>query len=138
MTGLIWVSFFFHRGEISSAFQFLLYTLVGINCKCFCVFSSTNKTDCHDITEILLKVALNTITLTLTLNSRVDEVPLERLHIGHYNILTLQFLKTSLSGFDFYQLQLVAIQRESTLERCILVLSLLMICMILCSKSGTY
>ena len=28
--------------------------------------SSTNKTDCHDITEILLKVALNTITLTST------------------------------------------------------------------------
>jgi len=30
------------------------------------VFSgfSSNKTDCHDITEILLKVALNTITLT--------------------------------------------------------------------------
>jgi hypothetical protein len=28
--------------------------------------SSTNKTDCHDRTEILLKVALNTITLTLT------------------------------------------------------------------------
>jgi hypothetical protein len=27
--------------------------------------SSTNKTDCHDTTEILLKVALNTITLTL-------------------------------------------------------------------------
>jgi len=26
--------------------------------------SATNKTDCHDITEILLKVALNTITLT--------------------------------------------------------------------------
>ena len=28
--------------------------------------SSTNKTDRHDITEILLKVALNTITITLT------------------------------------------------------------------------
>jgi hypothetical protein len=27
--------------------------------------SSTNKTDHHNITEILLKVALNTITLTL-------------------------------------------------------------------------
>ena len=27
--------------------------------------SSTNKTDCHDITEILLKVALNTINLNL-------------------------------------------------------------------------
>ena len=26
--------------------------------------SSTNKIDCHDITEILLKVALNTIALT--------------------------------------------------------------------------
>jgi hypothetical protein len=30
------------------------------------VVSSVNKTDNHDITEILLKVALNTITLTLT------------------------------------------------------------------------
>ena len=28
--------------------------------------TSTNKTDRHDITEILLKVALSTITLTLT------------------------------------------------------------------------
>jgi hypothetical protein len=27
--------------------------------------SPTNKTDCHDIAEILLKVALNTIALTL-------------------------------------------------------------------------
>ena len=30
--------------------------------------SCTNKTDHHDIAEILLKVALNTIALTLTLN----------------------------------------------------------------------
>jgi hypothetical protein len=29
----------------------------------FSPVSSTNKTDCHDITEILLKVALNTLTL---------------------------------------------------------------------------
>jgi hypothetical protein len=28
--------------------------------------SSTNKTDHHDIAEILLKVALNTIAITLT------------------------------------------------------------------------
>jgi hypothetical protein len=27
--------------------------------------SSTNKNDCHDIAEILLKVALNTLTLSL-------------------------------------------------------------------------
>jgi hypothetical protein len=32
----------------------------------FSPVSSTNKTDCYDIIEILLKVALNTITLTLT------------------------------------------------------------------------
>ena len=29
----------------------------------FSPVSSTNKTDCHDITETLLKVALNTITI---------------------------------------------------------------------------
>ena len=29
--------------------------------------SPTNKTDCHNIAEMLLKVAFNTITLTLTL-----------------------------------------------------------------------
>ena len=32
--------------------------------------SSTNKTDCHDITEVLLKVALNTITLPLLAQSQ--------------------------------------------------------------------
>ena len=30
--------------------------------------SSTNKTDCHDITEILLKVALNTINPTFSIH----------------------------------------------------------------------
>ena len=35
--------------------------------------SSTNKTDHHDIAEILLKVALN--TLTLTLNPAIDIIP---------------------------------------------------------------
>ena len=37
--------------------------------KWFSLVSSTNKTDYHDITEILLKVALNTITLTLPIKS---------------------------------------------------------------------
>jgi hypothetical protein len=36
------------------------------------LISSTNKTDHHAITEILLKVALNTTTITLTLNLLSD------------------------------------------------------------------
>jgi len=34
---------------------------------------STNKTDRHDITEILFKVALNTITLTLIVLLVIDQ-----------------------------------------------------------------
>jgi hypothetical protein len=37
-------------------------------------FYSTNKTDRHDITEILLKVALNIITQTLCVYSGVQHV----------------------------------------------------------------
>ena len=37
--------------------------------------SSINKTDCHDITEILLKVALNTIKQTNNLNDKTDGIP---------------------------------------------------------------
>jgi hypothetical protein len=41
-------------------------SFVGARSVAFSGFSgflqSTNKTDCHDITEIVLKVALNTIT----------------------------------------------------------------------------
>ena len=36
--------------------------------------SSTNKTDCLDITELLLKVVLNTIKLTLII---ADTIPLK-------------------------------------------------------------
>ena len=36
------------------------------------LISSTNKTDHHDITEILLKVALNTITITREINAYME------------------------------------------------------------------
>ena len=36
---------------------------------------STNKTDCHYIAEILLKVALNTITLTPNEVTHLDSKP---------------------------------------------------------------
>jgi hypothetical protein len=43
---------------------------MSVTCSRSVVFSgySTNKTDCHEITEILLKVALNTITHPITLS----------------------------------------------------------------------
>jgi hypothetical protein len=41
--------------------------------------SFTNKTDLHDITELLLKVALNTITLTLTCRSASTLVYLQQM-----------------------------------------------------------
>jgi hypothetical protein len=45
--------------------------------------SSTNKTDRHDITEILLKVASNTIILTLTLHikGKIGQKNKTRTHI---------------------------------------------------------
>jgi len=50
-------------------------TLCDKVCQClwFSPVSSTNKTDCHDITEILLKMALNIINQTnLFLNRTLD------------------------------------------------------------------
>ena len=48
--------------------------------------SSSNKTDCHNITEILLKVVLNTITLTLTLKL----VIYSKIHVYLQFIVTVQ------------------------------------------------
>jgi hypothetical protein len=45
--------------------------------------SSTDKTDSHDITEILLKVALNTITLTVTLNIAIRNRVFNKMFIPH-------------------------------------------------------
>jgi hypothetical protein len=45
--------------------------------------SSTNKTDRHDITEILLKVELNTITLTVTpyTQFKYKDIKMERYNV---------------------------------------------------------
>jgi hypothetical protein len=50
---------------------FLINNLMSLTCDRSVVFSGTlvssiNKTDCHDITRILLKVALNTINQPIT------------------------------------------------------------------------
>jgi hypothetical protein len=49
------------------------------------VFSSTNKTYHHDITEILLKVALNTINLNLEAKCYVVNILLRYYYVtGNY------------------------------------------------------
>jgi hypothetical protein len=72
MSGPIYISYpdnalpFFSQQKLS---KFILGILDTTLCDQVCQFSpgtsvsSTNKTDRYDITEILLKVALNTITL---------------------------------------------------------------------------
>jgi hypothetical protein len=65
--------------------------------------SSTNKTDRHDITEILLKVALNTITLSLTsfpipkFEKKIKKNLLNLCIILHINIILeiLEYLKNN-------------------------------------------
>jgi hypothetical protein len=70
LSALAWVRIPFRRGVLDT-------TLCDIVCQWLATgwwfslgtpVSSINKTDCHDIAEILLKVALNTITLTLSIN----------------------------------------------------------------------
>jgi hypothetical protein len=72
----LWVRFQLRRGVLDT-------TLGDKVCKWLAIgrwfspstpVSSTNKADCHDITEVLLKVALNTITLTLRISYLVLEL----------------------------------------------------------------
>jgi hypothetical protein len=55
------------NGEVYSIQHYVIN--LSVTCNRSVVFSGfpNNKTDCHDITEILLKVALNIITLTTRL-----------------------------------------------------------------------
>jgi len=61
--------------EQDEGFKHPMYSVQFLYCGRSVVFSqgtpvsSTNKADCHDITEILLKVALNTIKQTYDLTS---------------------------------------------------------------------
>ena len=55
--------------------------------------SSTNKTDRHDITEILLKVSLNTITLILTFISKyATGAILQNTRIDLHNLFNIRCL----------------------------------------------
>jgi len=54
------------HGEISSIQHYVIKFVSDFGHVWFSPVSSTNKTDRHEITEILLKVALNTIKLNQT------------------------------------------------------------------------
>jgi hypothetical protein len=56
--------------------------------------SPTNKIDLRDITEILLKVALNTITLTLTFKGLSAVRPILALTLIFFNFYVYCILKT--------------------------------------------
>ena len=61
----LWVWNSFRRGVLNTTLCENVFQWLAPG-RWFSLVSSTNKTDHYDITKILLKVALNTITLTLT------------------------------------------------------------------------
>jgi hypothetical protein len=70
----------------------------------FIPVSSTNKTDRHDITEILLKVALNTITLTPLIkqlnfhNDRYSFILVRQMNIRQTKLIFLVVIGTDCIG----------------------------------------
>ena len=60
----LWVRISLHRGVLDHYVIKFVSDLQQVDGFLRYSVSSTNKTDSHDIAEILLKVALNTITLT--------------------------------------------------------------------------
>ena len=58
-------------GEVYSIHHYVIKFISDLQQSVGSSVSSTNKTDHHDTTEILLKVALNTVALTLTLDCHI-------------------------------------------------------------------
>ena len=65
-------------------FSYLILSDLSVTCSKSVIFSrySTNKTDSYDIAETLLKVALNTVALTLTLISPLPVKPKATIVLG--------------------------------------------------------
>jgi hypothetical protein len=64
---ILWVRIQFMQGELDTTLcdKVCQWLVSGLLFSPGTLVSSTNKTDCHDITEMLLKVALKTINITL-------------------------------------------------------------------------
>jgi hypothetical protein len=82
-----------------------------VTCPWLSLVSSTNKTDCHDITEILLKVALNTIKQT---NKQKNKTVLTV--TSHWKIQHLLFCQIIRQFSPFFDLLIVLIPIGGNLE----------------------
>jgi hypothetical protein len=67
-------------------------------------FSSTNKTDRHNITEILLKVALNTINQTILMDYFMFQI-YQNIYTIHLNFLLERYKKGLLSPWKHVNVQ---------------------------------
>ena len=94
--------FEFHSGEVNSIQHYVIKFVSDLRQVCgFSLgtpVSSTNKTGCHDINEILLKVTLNTKILTLTLHTKYFK--LTSLHY-QANLLFIGTTKCLKNEWDF-------------------------------------
>jgi hypothetical protein len=80
---------------------------LSVTCDRSVVFSGTpvssiNKTDRHDITEILLKVALNTITLTPNQMNLVNSLKTHRLATIIHKTTQLLYMYNKYNSINIY------------------------------------
>ena len=68
---MLWVRILLRRGVLYTTLYDKVCQWIAAGRWFFSSVSSTNKSDCHNIAQILLKVALNTITLTITTGSNI-------------------------------------------------------------------
>jgi hypothetical protein len=96
-TFLVSLQYPLYRGLTTSMFMVCQWLAAGQWFSMGTLVSSINKTDCHDIAEILLKFALNIIIITLSFQDEFwDETHLEKtIHSGYEMklILKRQFIQ---------------------------------------------
>ena len=96
------------HGEVYSLQQYVIKAVSDLRQVWFSpgiLVSSTNKTDRRDITEILLKVALSTITLTLLLSIEIMLLVIHCMYFSvrnQWNILRIDLSRNGLWGLWVY------------------------------------
>ena len=86
---------------LASCWGSVFHVLIALGKKEYCmviVISSTNKTDRHDITEILLKVALNTINPNPI--SSIQSMRMKKIFLWHRTRVSIFFLSNECAIFS--------------------------------------